>query len=77
MLREFEALTRLRHPTVVSVHEFANTPDGVPYLVMEYVPGFPADQVLARDDGRRSTHSRSASRTDSRHSTPQESCMAI
>ncbi len=48
--REFEALTRLRHPTIVAVHDFATTAAGIPYLVMEYVAGLPADQALTRGD---------------------------
>jgi transcriptional regulator with GAF, ATPase, and Fis domain len=48
--REFQALTRLRHPAVVSVHELGFAPDGTPYYTMEYVPGLAADRVLARGD---------------------------
>ncbi len=50
LLREFEALARLRHPAVVRVHEYGKAPDGTPYLVMEYVPGLPADQVVSSGD---------------------------
>src|SRR5215510_9279873 len=38
-LREARILARLRHPNVVSVFDCASTPDGTPYLVMEYVAG--------------------------------------
>ncbi|MEK7330669.1 MAG: serine/threonine-protein kinase, partial [Candidatus Eisenbacteria bacterium] len=48
--REFEALTRLRHPAVVAVHELGFAPDGTPYYTMEYVPGLAADRALARGD---------------------------
>ena len=48
--REFEALTRVRHPAVVSVLDLASAPDGTPYLVMEYVAGLPANRALARGD---------------------------
>ena len=48
--REFEALTRVRHPAVVAVHEFGVTPDGIPYYTMDYVPGLPSDRALASDD---------------------------
>ena len=48
--REFEALTRLRHPAVVSVYELGFEPDGSPYYTMEYVPGLPPDKALARGD---------------------------
>src|SRR5258705_481485 len=48
--REFEALTRLRHPAVVAVRELGFAPDGTPYYTMEYVPGLAADRALARGD---------------------------
>jgi serine/threonine-protein kinase len=48
--REFEAITRVRHPAVVSVFEMGFAPDGAPYFTMEYVPGLPADRALARGD---------------------------
>ena len=44
--REFELLTRLRHPAVVAVYELGFAPDGTPFYTMEYVPGVPADQAL-------------------------------
>jgi Nif-specific regulatory protein len=50
VLREFELLTRVRHPAVVSVHELGFDADGAPYYTMEYVPGLPADRALARGD---------------------------
>ncbi|MBI5171227.1 MAG: sigma 54-interacting transcriptional regulator [Candidatus Eisenbacteria bacterium] len=43
--REFELLARVRHPSVVSVHELGFSPDGAPYLTMEYVPGIAADKA--------------------------------
>src|SRR5206468_9205716 len=48
--REFEAVTRLRHPAVVAVHELGFSSAGVPYYTMEYVPGVPSDRALARGD---------------------------
>src|SRR5262245_7005568 len=50
LAREFEALTRVRHPGVVAVHEFGIAPGGTPYYTMEYVPGLPADRALERGD---------------------------
>ena len=47
---EFEALTRVRHPAVVGVHEMGVSPEGVPFYTMEYVPGLPADQAIAPGD---------------------------
>ena len=48
--REFEALTRVRHPLVVSVYELGVSPEGIPYCTMEYVPGVSADRAVARGD---------------------------
>jgi Nif-specific regulatory protein len=48
--REFEALTRVRHPVLMRVHELGFAPDSSPYLTMEFVPGLPADRVVRHDD---------------------------
>jgi len=37
--REAQAASRLRHPNTVEIYDFGQTFDGVPYYVMEYVPG--------------------------------------
>ncbi|MGK0361290.1 MAG: hypothetical protein ACI9U2_003608 [Bradymonadia bacterium] len=37
--REVRAMARLSHPSVVEVHDFGRTPQGSPFLAMEYVPG--------------------------------------
>lgn len=37
--QEMEALTRIEHPGVVGVLDTGNMPDGVPFIVMEYVEG--------------------------------------
>jgi Nif-specific regulatory protein len=50
MEAEFRLLAGVRHPAVVSVFELGFAPDGGPFFTMEYVPGLPADQVLARGD---------------------------
>ncbi|MCA9654518.1 MAG: protein kinase [Myxococcales bacterium] len=42
---EARAMARVRHPNVVQIHAFGEH-DGVPYFVMEYVPGAP----LSTDD---------------------------
>jgi serine/threonine protein kinase len=47
---EFEILTRLRHPAVVSVLEFGTAPDGTPYYTMEFVPGLRSDHAIALGD---------------------------
>jgi serine/threonine protein kinase len=41
--REAEITSGLRHPNIVQVVDFDQTPDGVPYLVMEYLAGSPLD----------------------------------
>ena len=48
--REFEILSRIRHPAIVEVHELGLAADGTPYMTMEYVPGVAADRALARGD---------------------------
>lgn len=44
LLREAEALARLRHGNVVTVHEVGVTKAGEVFAVMEYLPGLPLDQ---------------------------------
>src|SRR5262249_50408703 len=50
MAREFELLTRVRHPAVVAVHELGFTREGVPFYTMEYVPGRPAHEAVRSGD---------------------------
>ncbi len=47
-MREAQVTSRLRHPGIVSVVDFNTLPDGVAYLVMEYLDGEPLGKVLAR-----------------------------
>lgn len=49
---EFEALVRVAHPAVVAVHDYGVSADGEPYLVMEYVPGLPAERTVKPGDWR-------------------------
>ena len=43
--REAQALARLNHPNIVTVHDFGET-DGLYYLLMEYVDGLSLRQLL-------------------------------
>ena len=52
--REFTAVRELRHPHLVETLDFGET-DGVPYLVLEFVPGQNLEQRLKRPGARRST----------------------
>ena len=44
--REAKALARLSHPNIVAVHDYGRTPDGLAYLVMEYVHGLNLREAL-------------------------------
>ncbi|MBL0212658.1 MAG: protein kinase [Myxococcales bacterium] len=46
--REAQIATRVNHPNIVEVHDFDVTPDGVPYLVLEYLEGQTLAQRLAQ-----------------------------
>ncbi len=50
LLNEARAISRINHPNVVSVIDFGMTPDGVPFIVMEYLRGRGLDRVV-REDG--------------------------
>ncbi len=44
--REARSMARLQHPGIVSVFDFGQTPDGLYYLIMEYVDGADLRQVI-------------------------------
>jgi transcriptional regulator with GAF, ATPase, and Fis domain/tetratricopeptide (TPR) repeat protein len=48
--REFEVLSRVRHPSIVSAYELGFAPDGTLFYTMEYVPGVAADVALGPGD---------------------------
>jgi serine/threonine protein kinase len=43
-LQEREILARLDHPNIARIVDGGNTPDGLPYFVMDYVDGQPLDE---------------------------------
>lgn len=46
--REVDALARLQHPWIASVHEAGRTDDDQSYIIMEYVEGIPLDDYARR-----------------------------
>lgn len=46
-LRERQLLASLQHPSIVHVVDAGHTPDGRPYLAMEFVEGIPIDAYCA------------------------------
>lgn len=47
--REANALSKLSHPNLVSVEDFMISPDGIPFIVMEYLEGESLQQILKRE----------------------------
>src|SRR3982750_627723 len=47
--REAQAAASIQHPNIVSVTDFGETPDGIFYLVMEYVEGETLHKLLRRE----------------------------
>jgi formylglycine-generating enzyme required for sulfatase activity len=47
-LKEAQIARRLRHENIVAVHDVSSTPDGIPYLSMEYVTGQSLRAMLRR-----------------------------
>lgn len=50
MRRERQILADLSHPHIARLLDGGSTPDGQPYLVMEYVEGVPLNEFCARRD---------------------------
>jgi serine/threonine-protein kinase len=47
--REAEVTSALRHPSIVAIVDFDTTPEGAPYLVMEYIEGGELARVIANE----------------------------
>lgn len=43
---EARAASSLSHPNIIKVHEFAVSPEGLPFMVMEYLDGVPLDDLI-------------------------------
>ncbi len=48
-LREARLASTLNHPNIVSIYDYGETADGLPYLVMEYVKGSNLSNVLRQN----------------------------
>ncbi|HEY5446435.1 MAG TPA: serine/threonine-protein kinase, partial [Pyrinomonadaceae bacterium] len=48
-IREARAVSALSHPNIATVHDYGETDEGQPFIVMEYVKGMTLSAVL--DDG--------------------------
>lgn len=48
-LREARLASTLNHPNIVSIYDYGETADGLPYLVMEYVKGNNLSDVLRQN----------------------------
>ncbi len=47
--KEAESVSQLTHPNLVAVYEHGRAPDGVPFLVMEYLEGSNLGELLERE----------------------------
>jgi serine/threonine-protein kinase len=48
--REAENASQINHPNVAAVYDFGETPNGLVYIAMEYIPGEPLSDVI-EDEG--------------------------
>ena len=69
--REARIVARLRHPAIVTIHDFGVLPSGHAYLVMEYLDGETLRKtIIARTAAGRARAARSSGRS-ARRSTPR------
>jgi serine/threonine protein kinase len=47
--REAENASQINHPNVAAVYDFGETPNGLVYIAMEYIPGEPLSDVLEEE----------------------------
>jgi len=48
-LREARAVSALSHPRIAAIHDYGETKDGQPYIVMEYVRGETLGELMLRE----------------------------
>jgi serine/threonine protein kinase len=46
-LREARAVSALNHPNIAVVHDYGETPDGIPFIVMELIEGKTLEELLS------------------------------
>ena len=47
--REARAAIRLKHPNIAQLYDFAVEPDGVAYMIMEFIDGVTLQEMLAKN----------------------------
>lgn len=47
--QEAKAASRLSHPNVITIHDFGMSPNGQPYIVMDYIEGIGLDAIIKKD----------------------------
>ncbi|MGH7463204.1 MAG: serine/threonine-protein kinase, partial [Longimicrobiales bacterium] len=48
-VRGARSVSRIRHENVCTIYDFSDTPEGVQFLAMEYIPGITLKDLLARE----------------------------